>query len=181
MSTYVKEVLVQNGVKVPIEISGLGADHILESRAEPVIASQRDRFHFVHVSSCFPRKGADVLVEAFCREFRRGEDVSLLIKTFANPHNEIEKIVAKVFSRHPRHAPVKAIFDSFSQGQMRSLLEQANCLVAPSRGEGFGLPVAESMLLGTPVIATIHGGHADLCSRNGAGLSTFGWKRRRHI
>ena len=43
-------------------------------------------------------------------------------------------------------------------------LENSNCLVAPSRGEGFGLPVAEAMLSGVPVIATIHGGHADLCS-----------------
>jgi glycosyltransferase involved in cell wall biosynthesis len=164
MSTYVKEVLVQNGVKVPIEITGLGADHILESPAEPVGCLDCDRFNFVHVSSCFPRKGGDVLVEAFCREFRRGEDVSLLIKTFANPHNEIEKKIAEAFSLHRQHAPITVIFDPWSPGRMRSLMEQANCLVAPSRGEGFGLPVAESMLLGTPVIATIHGGHADLCS-----------------
>jgi glycosyltransferase involved in cell wall biosynthesis len=164
MSTYVRDVLVENGVGVPIEIAGLGADHILETRAEPVACFEPDRFHFVHVSSCFPRKGADVLVETFCREFRAGEDVSLVIKTFANPHNEIEKTVAEAFSRYPKHAPIKIIFDPYSPGQMRALLEHANCLVAPSRGEGFGLPVAESMLLGTPVIATIHGGHADLCS-----------------
>ena len=164
VSAYVRDVLIQNGVTVPVEVIGNGADHILETPAEPVACFERAHFHFVHVSSCFPRKGADVLVEAFCREFHRGEKVSLLIKTFTNPHNEIEKTIAKAFARNPRHAPVKVIFDSWSQGQMRSLMEQANCLVAPSRGEGFGLPVAESMLLGTPVIATIHGGHADLCS-----------------
>ena len=164
MSGYVKEVLIQNGVKIPIEIAGLGAEHILENPTEPVTCFEGGRFHFVHVSSCFPRKGTDVLVEAFCREFRRGQRVRLLIKTFANPHNEIEKTIAAACSRYPQHGPIKVIFDSWSLGQMRSLLEQADCLVAPSRGEGFGLPVAESMLLGTPVIATIHGGHADLCS-----------------
>ncbi len=164
MSTYVRDVLVQNGVTVPVEVVGLGADHILEGRAESVSCFERDRFHFVHVSSCFPRKGADVLVDAFCREFRRGEKVSLVIKTFANPHNEVEKIVAEAFRRFPDHARIEIVFDSYSPGQMRALLEGASCLVAPSRGEGFGLPVAEAMLLGTPVIATIHGGHADLCS-----------------
>jgi glycosyltransferase involved in cell wall biosynthesis len=164
MSGYVRDVLVQSGVTVPVAIAGLGADHILESPAEPIGCFDRDRFHFLHVSSCFPRKGVDVLMEAFCREFDRSQDVSLVIKTFPNPHNEIEKIVADAFARFPEHPPVKVIFDSYSPGQMRSLLAQANCLVAPSRGEGFGLPVAEAMLLGTPVIATIHGGHADLCS-----------------
>ncbi len=66
--------------------------------------------------------------------------------------------------RHPRHPQLKVIAYLLSLGQMRFAMEQANCLVAPSRGEGFGLPVAEAMLLGCPVIATIHGGHADLCS-----------------
>jgi glycosyltransferase involved in cell wall biosynthesis len=46
---------------------------------------------------------------------------------------------------------------------MRFIYEHAGCVVAPSRGEGFGLPVAEAMLLGCPVIATPHGGHADIC------------------
>src|SRR5579872_69752 len=164
MSAYVRDGLIQNGVKIPIEITGLGADHILETPAEPVSCFEPGTFHFVHISSCFPRKGADVLVEVFCREFRRDEDARLLIKTFANPHNQIEAILADACARYPNHAPVRVIFDPFSPGQMRSLIEQANCLVAPSRGEGFGLPVAEAMLLGTPVIATIHGGHADLCS-----------------
>jgi glycosyltransferase involved in cell wall biosynthesis len=164
MSSYVRDILVQNGVTVPVEVSGLGADHIIDSPAEPVPCFEHHAFHFVHVSSCFPRKGVDALLEAYCREFHRNENVRLLIKTFANPHNQVVRIVEEACSRNPNHAPVRVILDPFSSGQMRSFIEQANCLVAPSRGEGFGLPVAESMLLGTPVIATIHGGHADLCS-----------------
>ena len=35
--------------------------------------------------------------------------------------------------------------------------------MSPSRGEGFGLPAAEAMLLGCPVIATIYSGQADIC------------------
>lgn len=164
MSSYVKEVLVQNGVEIPIEVVGLGADHILEYEPLPVSCFEPRSFHFVHISSCFPRKGADILVNAFCREFRRSEDVRLIIKTFANPHNDIEDIVAKSFAQYRQHAPIEIIWESFSPGEMRYVIENSQCLVAPSRGEGFGLPVAEAMLLGVPVIATIHGGHADLCS-----------------
>ena len=164
MSSYVQNVLQDNGVRTPIEVIGIGADHILEHEPQTVGCFSKDSFHFLHISSCFPRKGADVLVNSFCREFQRRDDVRLIIKTFANPHNEIEQIVANAFARYPGHAPIDVIWDSFSPGQMRYLIENSNCLVAPSRGEGFGLPVAEAMLLGTPVIATVHGGHTDLCS-----------------
>jgi glycosyltransferase involved in cell wall biosynthesis len=164
MSAYVRDVLIGNGVTIPIEVVGLGADHILDSVSEPVACFERDTFNFLHVSSCFPRKGVDVLVRSFCREFKKKDDVSLVIKTFPNPHNEIERILAEADSLYPRHAPIRLLLDACSTGRMRYLLETADCVVAPSRGEGFGLPVAESMLLGTPVIATVHGGHADFCS-----------------
>ena len=121
-------------------------------------------FHFVHVSSCFPRKGVDVLVRAFCEEFRKADDVCLIIKTFPNPHNLVEELVREAGQRSPGHASVRIVTESMTNGQMRYLLENANCLVSASRGEGFGLPVAEAMLVGCPVIATVHGGQADLCA-----------------
>src|SRR5208337_2839054 len=39
-----------------------------------------------------------------------------------------------------------------------------NCLVYPSRAEGFGLPIAEAMALKIPTIVTAYGGHMDFCS-----------------
>jgi hypothetical protein len=44
---------------------------------------------FLHVSSCFPRKGADVLVRAFASGFSARDPIELVIKTFPNPHNMI--------------------------------------------------------------------------------------------
>ena len=162
MSEYVRSVLKQSGVKVPIVVVGLGADHITVNPAEPVDFG-RGTFDFVHVSSCFPRKAADVLVEAFCREFQSNDRVRLIIKTFPNPHNNIEEIVRDASAKYPGHPPIEVWLHPLSLGQMRFVYENAGCVVAPSRGEGFGLPVAEAMLLGCPVIATPHGGHADIC------------------
>ena len=163
MSEYVRRVLKQSGVRIPIVVVGLGADHITASPAEPVDLD-RGTFDFVHVSSCFPRKAADVLVEAFCQEFRSGERVRLIIKTFPNPHNNIEQIARDAGLKYPGHAPIEIWQHPLSPGQMRFIYEHAGCVVAPSRGEGFGLPVAEAMLVGCPVIATAHGGHADICA-----------------
>ena len=164
MSRYVMQVLRDNGVTIPIEVAGLGADHILGSPPVPVEFPRSGVFNFLHVSSCFPRKGADVLVRAFCEEFRQTDDACLIVKTFPNPHNTIEELVREADRRYRGHAPIRIITDSITSGEMRFLLENANCLVSASRGEGFGLPVAEAMLLDCPVIATIHGGQADLCS-----------------
>jgi glycosyltransferase involved in cell wall biosynthesis len=115
MSRYVMQVLRDNGVTVPIEVVGLGADHILESRPVPVEFLRPGSFHFLHVSSCFPRKGADVLVRAFCEEFRHTDDACLIVKTFPNPHNRIEELVREADRRYRRHAPIRILSDSSAE------------------------------------------------------------------
>src|SRR5262249_16227769 len=164
MSAFVRDVLEQNGVRTPISVVGLGADHILDEDPVPIENLETAGFLFLHASSCFPRKGADVLVKAFCEEFTRRDDVRLVIKTFPNPHNRITEIVEEVCAAHPAHAPIEIIWRTLRPGEMRWLYSQAGCLVSASRGEGFGLPVAEAMLTGCPVIATIYSGQADICS-----------------
>jgi glycosyltransferase involved in cell wall biosynthesis len=165
MSVFVRDVLRQNGVRVPIEVAGLGADHILSVPQKPLSAAPRPGvFDFLHVSSCFPRKAADLLVRAFCAEFSQRDDVRLIIKSFPNPHNEIERIITEIAERYPNHAPIHLLMQSLDLAEMRYLYETAGCLVSASRGEGFGLPVAEAMFAGCPVIATIHSGQADICS-----------------
>lgn len=164
MSEFVRGVLRQSGVRVPVEVVGLGADHILSVAPKPVPAHRPDTFDFLHVSSCFPRKAADVLVDAFCREFTRRDDVRLVIKTFPNPHNEIERIIRQAGAQYPDHAPIELLMGSLELGAMRYLYENSGCLVSASRGEGFGLPVAEAMFTGCPVIATIYSGQADICA-----------------
>jgi glycosyltransferase involved in cell wall biosynthesis len=47
----------------------------------------------------------------------------------------------------------------------------------PSRGEGFGLPAAEAMLAGLPVIATGHGGLSDFCTAETAWLVDYRFAR----
>jgi O-antigen biosynthesis alpha-1,2-mannosyltransferase len=163
-SAYVRDVLLRNGVTAPVEVVGNGADHILSEPANPGGRRHGDTFEFLHVSSCFPRKAPDVLVRAFCQEFNRRDNVCLTIKTFPNPHNEVERIVAEAGAAYPGHAPMEILSTPMTLGEMRYLYEHAGCLVSASRGEGFGLPVAEAMMTRCPVIATLHSGQADLCA-----------------
>jgi len=162
MSGYVRDVLQNSGVRAPIAVVGLGADHILE-RAPRRAGLDTSGFVFLNVSSCFPRKAPEVLIRAFCEEFTRRDDVRLIVKTFENPHNRIREIVDEADSRWPSHAPIEVVFRPLELDEMRWLYEQSGALVSASRGEGFGLPVAEAMLTGCPVIATVYSGQADIC------------------
>lgn len=185
MSEYVKQVLINNGVFAPIEVVGLGADHIVRSAAEVFELPTRNSKSFFHVSSAFPRKGVDVLIEAFGRAIAPWQDAQLVIKTFANPHNQINDDLIRagwktndyrqegvqVWRRQVEDcANITVIWQSLTTGQLRYLYEQATAFVAPTRGEGFGLPQAEAMLCRCPVITTDRGGQADFCTDSTAWL-----------
>lgn len=166
VSRFVGKVLRDNGVRIPIAAVGNGVDHILMVAAgklpEQALASLKS-YRFLHVSSCFPRKGPDALLAAYGQAFRDTDDVSLVIKTFPNPHNNVEEQLAALQEADPHFPHVQIIMDDYDQAKMRALYEACHAVVAPSRGEGFGLPVAEAMLLQLPVIATAWSGQMDFC------------------
>lgn len=185
MSHYVKQVLESNGVFAPIEVVGLGADHILRSEAEVFELPARNSKYFLHVSSAFPRKGVDILIEAFSRAIAPWQDVQLVIKTFANPHNELNDVLMRAGWKTEGHgqegvqvwrrqaedsANIVVIWQALTPGQLRYLYEHATAFVAPTRGEGFGLPQAEAMFCRCPVITTDRGGQSDFCTENTAWL-----------
>jgi glycosyltransferase involved in cell wall biosynthesis len=134
-------------------------------------------FRFLHVSSCFPRKGADLLLWAYGRVFRASDDVTLVIKTFRNPHNEIYRWLADARGDDAEFPHVLVIEDDYTDAQLKALYGQCQALVAPSRAEGFGLPMAEAMLSGLAVITTGWSGQVDFCNADTAWLVDFVFSR----
>ena len=164
-SRYVAKVLRDNGVRTPIAVAGNGVDHLRDITPKgPNINLGDAAFTFLHVSSCFPRKGVDVLLEAWGQTFTAADDVALVIKTFPNPHNTVRAAVKGLPARYPDHAPVIVVERDLDEAELAGLYRAANAFVAPSRGEGFGLPLAEAALFDLPVITTAHGGQRDFCT-----------------
>ncbi|MCL3883927.1 glycosyltransferase [Marivita sp. GX14005] len=153
-SDHVRKVMIDNGVFVPTYAVGNGVDHFDRIASEPVPDLPHAGRRFLHISSCFPRKGADVLLAAWAKAFTADDDVALIIKSFPNPHNDIAQQVAALQADHPKLAPIHLIDRELSNGQMRTLCEACDVAVFPSRAEGFGLPLAEALLLGKPVLTT---------------------------
>ncbi|MCK5795257.1 MAG: glycosyltransferase, partial [Anaerolineales bacterium] len=67
--------------------------------------------------------------------------------------------------------------EELTPGQMVSLYQQCDLLIAPSRGEGFGLPLAEAMLFDLPVLTTGYGGQLDFCTHKTAWLIDYKFAR----
>lgn len=185
MSDYVKDLMANNGVKVPTITVGLGADHILGTPSKPFDFTLPKGLKLLHISSCFPRKGADILLKTFDMLTQEHQELTLIIKTFPNPHNNIAELIDNIgfqnseqlqegiFLYTKERAHILLINKDLEQPYINYLYENADIFVAPTRGEGFGLPQAEAMLFCLPVVTTAHGGQSDFCTQESAWLIDF--------
>ena len=176
LSRHVEKIMVDHGVTVPMSVSGCGVDHWERIEPEDCYQLRGKSFRFLHVSSCFPRKGADLLLKAYGRMFTSSDDVTLVIKTFSNPHNEIHQWLAEARAIHSDFPDVLIIEDDMTDSQLKSIYEQCHVMAAPSRAEGFGLPMAEAMLSGLAVITTGWGGQADFCTEETSWLVDYSFE-----
>ena len=162
-SRFVKKVLRNSGVTAKIEVVHPGIDvQQFCTEAKPMKLNTDKGFIFLNVSSGFPRKGLDLLLKAYLEEFSQGDDVCLVIKTFPNIHNKVSMMIQS--SLKARSPQIIHIDEDIDGREIAALYSRCNCYVSPTRGEGFGLPIAEAMLCKKPVIVTNHSGHLEFCS-----------------
>ncbi|WP_336979994.1 glycosyltransferase [Brevundimonas nasdae] len=156
----VQKALVDSGVWIPSVLTGLPAEI---SDYEGVCKRRGPAKTFLHVSSCFPRKGVDVLLNAWGKAFTTRDKVKLVIKTFPNPHNTVQEQVWDLSRRYPNMAPIEILNQDMNRNELVDLFRDADVMVLPTRGEGYNLPALEAMAAGLPLIVTGYGGHCDFC------------------
>jgi glycosyltransferase involved in cell wall biosynthesis/SAM-dependent methyltransferase len=121
-----------------------------------------ERFTFLTLFdfySTLQRKNPEGLIEAFKRAFRPGEGPQLLVKSFNGDYKpERLEQLQRAAAGHP---DVHLVDRYVSRAEKDALIAEADCYVSLHRSEGFGLPLAEAMALGTPVIATGYSGNVD--------------------
>ena len=116
---------------------------------KPIKREANSTFRFHAGGSGWQRKGLDILAKAF--------------RQLKLPNAELHIKAAK----HAKDTPEDARGDNIylhrqwmTQNEMRTWLNQADCFVAPSRGEGFGLIPLQTIALGIPTIISDTSGQA---------------------
>ncbi len=107
-------------------------------------------------ASVLRRKNPFGAIDAF-REAGFGFREARLVVKLANVD---ESTVRELYQRAGR-ANLLILTESLARADYLSLLASADAFVSLHRSEGLGLPVAEAMALGKPVIATGYGGTTD--------------------
>ncbi|MFP5361459.1 MAG: glycosyltransferase [Thermoleophilia bacterium] len=114
-------------------------------------------------ASVAARKNPLGLIEAFARAFPPGQgedgEVALVLKTLGGDRYAGEH--AAVLAAAAAHPAITVIDAHHSPEDKNALIAALDCYVSLHRSEGFGLTIAEAMLLRTPVVATDYGGSRD--------------------
>jgi glycosyltransferase involved in cell wall biosynthesis len=125
-----------------------------------------DEFVFLYVfdaSSLVERKNPRCLVDAFETAFSIDERVRLVLKISNADHDP--ELLRYLESLAERNSRCKVLRKTLDARELAGLMRACDCYVSPHRSEGFGLTVAEAMILGMPVIATDYGGTVDFLTQ----------------
>jgi glycosyltransferase involved in cell wall biosynthesis len=129
---------------------GVCAEFTAEESGQPTAlpAEIDGRPFLLHVGSCNPRKRIDVLLDVFAAVRARRPDLHL-VKVggqWAEAHRrQIDRLGIGAVVHH---------LQGIDRLTLAALYRRAAVVLQPSEAEGFGLPVAEALACGAPVIAS---------------------------
>ena len=132
-----------------------------------------DRFLFLFtfdMNSMIARKNPHAVLAAFRQAFAPTDAAHLVLKVSRgfNKPEELAKLQVAAAG-----ANVTILNAVLTRGDTLALLDLADCYASLHRAEGLGLGLAESMLLGKPVIATNYSGNLDFMTPDTAYLVDY--------
>jgi len=160
-SRFVADTFRANGVTTQIRVIPLGLNDTY--RYTPRNNGRPFTFLAIMDAVQFGRKGWDIAVTAFFRAFGNDPAYRLIVKArrdvggpdrITNPNIDLMR-------------------QDLSEAEMAALYAECDCMVAPTRGEGFFLPGREFARSGGAVLATNWGGTADDLPQWGIPINAF--------
>lgn len=168
-SNHVRRCYIDSGInpeKVFVIPNGVNID-AFNPRVQPMKLNTKKSFKFLFVGGTIWRKGIDILLESYVRSFTRNDDVCLVIKDMGRESfykgQDASKVISAIQAT-PNTPEILYLTEDVPVRKIAGLYTACDCLVHPYRGEGFGLPVAEAMACGLPVIVTKGGATDDFCT-----------------
>ena len=128
------------------------------------IERNNETFTFLHYNAYEFRKGWEIALEAFLKEFKPNEKVKLILKArerkesmwlfpkkrltqedYAKSKQDPNYLINSLSLGYPN---IKEIIGHVSDEEMVRINQEANCFVFPAKGEGWGLPPMEAAATG---------------------------------
>ena len=158
-SEHVRRAFVESGVpagKVVLVPNGVDPAKF-HPQVAPLKLATRKKFKFLFVGGTIGRKGADLLLQAYLKDFTAEDDVCLVIKDFGGKSWYVGQTLEpqiRALQGKPRTPEILYLNEELLLVSLPALYRACDCLALPYRGEGYGLPVVEAMACGLPVIVT---------------------------
>lgn len=141
------------------------------SKEELGLTPERFVFLFMFdLHSQIHRKNPGGVVAAFKRAFESRECVTLVVKATGG---DIFKDDLKTLEEICRTENVLLVHEVMSRARAYGMVAMCDCFVSLHRSEGFGLGLAEAMLLGKPVIGTGYSGNLAYMNRENSLLVDY--------
>ena len=126
----------------------------------------KGNFIFYNICQLSKKKGIDRLLMAYLTEFKAEEPVALFLKTYINANfgqDDTKKAAEYVIRikealKLDSYPKVFLNVQMLSDEQILDMHKNFDCMVAPSRAEGFCIPAFDAIASGTPTIVTNWGG-----------------------
>lgn len=133
----------------------------------------QDRYLFLFafdMCSVMERKNPLALIAAFHKAFAGDNHVALAIKI---TRGEFDRESLERLTREAASNGVFVIDRVMSREESYALIDSCDCYVSLHRSEGFGLTMAEAMLMAKPVIGTAYSGNLDFMSNKNSLLVDY--------
>ena len=122
----------------------------LPQQAEQILAQLMTQPSFLCVGTLEPRKGQTQTLDAFDILWEQNFEGCLVL--VGKQGWKVDDLVKRI-ENHPEINKRFFWFDSISDEFLEKIYSSVSCLIAPSEGEGFGLPIIEAMKHNLPIIA----------------------------
>ena len=172
LSRHNREAFIRSGVapeKIRVVPSCLDTGiFTAEGPKRPLPPGCEGRFVFLSIFDWQLRKGWDVLLRTYVREFEPGDNTALLLKisrVHGHPpefvRRQAEDVLAEAGTTLDERPDIIFWEELLDTRALAALYRSAGAFVLPSRGEGWGRPYMEAMACGLPVIGAEAGGNLD--------------------